>query len=626
MHRMKFASLFVILATLFLQIGNSHGGKATTKPIKLKVDARELPRKLVHCSMTIPVKTGKRTLYYPKWIPGKHSPAGPIADLAGVKITAGKTNILWKRDEVDGNALHCQIPEGVNEIQVEFDYLIASSGISRTAVSAKLAVIRWDQKLLYPTGIPADKLMIEPTLVLPKGWNFGGALKGKKTDNTVTFETVSLYTLIDSPMICGEYLKKIRLAPNTEPPHYLVMAGDSKHAIDLPDKLKEGYDRLVEETLKLFGGHPYRSYTFMLALSDHISHGGLEHHESSDNRLPELALHNPALVRTSSGLLPHEMVHAWNGKFRRPASMVTDDYQKPHRTKMLWVYEGLTSYLDIILTARCGLWTEEQTRLELACVADRMANHTGRKWRPLEDTTVGAHVLYTAKGSWRSWRRSLDYYDEGSLIWLEVDARIRKLSKGRKSLDDFCRLFFACKNGTVDVKGYTFKDLCASLNDVVEYDWEALLTRRVSLPAETAPLEGLIIAGWKLSYTSAPNEMRTARETYRKYIDLASSIGMKMTNDGKILDVIRGKAADKAGIGPGMKLLAVNSRRYTLALLKRAISESKNGGKLDLLIENEEFFRTHELNYKEGERNPTLERLSLGNEEMLGKMLAPLVK
>ena len=126
---------------------------------------------------------------------------------------------------------------------------------------------------------------------------------------------------------------------------------------------------LVAESGKLFGTRHYRDYHFLLTLSDHVAHFGLEHHESNDSRLPERALLGPDAGMMVGPLLPHEFVHSWNGKFRRPADLATPDFEKPMQDDLLWVYEGLTEYLGPMLAARSGLFTPEQYHEYLANAA-----------------------------------------------------------------------------------------------------------------------------------------------------------------------------------------------------------------------------------------------------------------
>jgi predicted metalloprotease with PDZ domain len=386
------------------------------------------------------------------------------------------------------------------------------------------------------------------------------------------------------------------------------MACDSEAGLEVPPETKAGWDGVVIEAGKLFGTRHYRAYTFLLALSDQTGNFAVEHHESSDNRLAERALITPEIWKNAAATMPHEYVHSWNGKYRRPAEMIVGDYQQAQKTRLLWVYEGLTNYLGWVLAARSGLWKPEEARDSLALQADRMATSRGRTWRALDDTAVANFVILPAPQGWTSYRRSLDYYDEGTLIWLEVDVLIRKLTKGQKSLDDFCQLFHGGEGGKPRVSGYSLEDLTTALNAVTPYDWKGHFARRVSLPSETPPLEGIMNGGWKLVYQDKPSAMFEAAESGAKGLNLGSSIGLFINSEGKVVDVVPDGPAAKAGVAPGMKLVAVNGRKYSDTGLKGAVAATKSGGKLELLTETGEFYKTHSIAYQGGARYAVLER------------------
>jgi predicted metalloprotease with PDZ domain len=391
-------------------------------------------------------------------------------------------------------------------------------------------------------------------------------------------------------------------------------------------ELRKKFDRLVVEAEKLFGGRPYQDYTFLLALSDHVAHFGLEHYSSSDNRVPERVIVDGRFGKTGWGqLLPHEFVHAWNGKYRRPAEMVVDDFQKPQRTKLLWVYEGLTQYYGVVLTTRCGLWTDEQFRDHLATIGEWAKNQRGRTWRPLEDTAVAAQLLYYARGDWASWRRGTDFYDEGTLLWLDADTLIRTQTKGKRSLDDFCRRFHAVDPKFPLVKPFTFDDLVADLNAVTPHDWKGFLEARVKGTGDAAPLQGITRGGWTLTYADHASDFQQANEDDAKTIDLSSSLGLSLRSEGQVSDVVHGKPAHAAGVGPGMKLVAVNTRRWTPQVLRDALADAKKAGKgkLSLLFENGDIFRTLEISYHDGERFPRLERVT-ESPDLIGDITRPL--
>jgi predicted metalloprotease with PDZ domain len=402
-------------------------------------------------------------------------------------------------------------------------------------------------------------------------------------------------------------LKVVKLAddPLTE----MDIAADSAAALAPPQEVWDHYKNLVEQANKLFGAHHYRDYHFLLSVSDHVAHFGLEHHESDDSRIDERGLVDDSARKATASLLPHEYVHSWNGKYRRPADLTTPDYQQPMQDDLLWVYEGLTNYLGTVLTARSGLHTPDQERDDLALTAAMLDHTPGRAWRNLQDTADAAPELYFSPRAWQSWRRSTDFYDEDTLNWLWVDVIIRQQSKGSKSIDDFCRLFHGAPSSGPMVKTYTFDDVVSTLNQVVPYDWRGFWTERLTNHGPGAPLGGIEGSGWKLVYDETQSEMEHGAESNFHFVDGTFSIGLQLREDGTITDTIEGMPAAVAGIGPGMKLIAVNGRQFSPEVLRAALKAGKGGSApLDLLVENTDYYKTYKLDYHGGERYPHLVR------------------
>ncbi|HYM00887.1 MAG TPA: M61 family peptidase, partial [Blastocatellia bacterium] len=555
-------------------------GQTSSLPIILQVDATDATRGIFHGHLRIPVAAGPLTLLYPEWLPGEHGPTGPVLELTGLKMAVKDTPVAWERDSVDMFAFHVDIPAGADTLDVRLDYISPSTTIAANGygfspnATAKLADILWNHLLLYPQGRAASDVMFRATLRLPRGWNFGTALPiEKQTVYQIDFSTASLETLVDSPVIAGEYFKVVPLA--SDPTVEIDIAADSAAALQVsPDQI-EHYKLLVKQAYALFGAHHYRDYHFLLTLSDIVSANGLEHHESSDDRTAERVWLDDDLRAVNASLLPHEYTHSWNGKYRRPSGLATANFNEPMKGNLLWVYEGMTQYIgDVLLTGRSGLYAPRQMREFIAWDAALMDNTIGRTWRPLRDTATAAQILYGAPEEWAAFRRGVDFYDEGLLIWLEADATIRKESKGRKSLDDFCRAFHGGQNSGPELKPYTFEDLVAGLNSVLDYDWAGFLKTRLTSLAPHAPLGGIETSGWKLVYNQEPNWFIKAREKANKYVDLSYSLGMNVKTDGTVADVIPGSAAFRAGLAPGMKVIAVNGRRFSEDVLRDAVRES----------------------------------------------------
>src|SRR5215472_16021274 len=488
-------------------------------------------------------------------------------------------------------------------------------------------MLSWNQVVLYPPGHHSDDIPIVASVKLPAGWHYGTALPvASEAAGQINFKQVSLTTLVDSPVLAGAHFRRIPLSPEGPVQHYIDAAADSEAALQLSADTIDHYKRLVAETGALFGARHYREYHFLLTLSDHTAHFGLEHHESSDDRVAERTMIDDDMRWLAASLLPHEMTHSGNGKYRRPAGLATSDYQKPMEGDLLWVYEGLTQYWGDILAARSGLWTTQQCLDETAETAAALNNTPGRSWRPLQDTADAAQLLYNAAPEFESWRRSVDYYPEGFLIWLETDTVIRQQSNGLKSLNDFSRAFHGGQNTPPKVIPYTFDDVVNALNQVVPYDWRKFLRDRLDTYGPDAPLGGITNSGWRLMYDETPSEYTKAMEKAHNAVDARFSIGLALNDKGEIVDVIAQSLAWKAGIAPGATLVAVNGHKFNPDSLREALRLGKGRGpKLELLVVNNDYYKTYVLDYHAGERYAHLVR-DESKPDMLSDIIKPLAK
>jgi predicted metalloprotease with PDZ domain len=600
MQRLVFRSVLFLAAVLCVTASVAFAAET----ISLTVDATKTPEKILRSHEVIPVKPGPLTIYYPKWIPGEHGPNGPISSVTGLKFKGNGKVIPWVRDTLDVFTFHLDIPAGVSELNADFDF-IEPDGNSATD---KLTVIEWNDVVLYPAGVLAQDLSYETKLILPDGWKYGTPLPIESASGSeIKFKPISLDLLVDSPIIAGQYYRAIDITPPGEPIHHeLDLVADSEVALDISDANKKQMTNLVAESGKLFGTRHYRDYHFLLTLSDHVAHFGLEHHESNDSRLPERVLIGPGAGMALGGLLAHEFVHSWNGKFRRPAGLAVPYYEQPMETDLLWGYEGLTDYLGPMLAARSGLWTPDEYHEYLASIAASLGpGRPGRTWRPLLDTAIGEPMSDRSRG-WFTWKRGTDYYDEGDLLWLEVATIIHRESKGEKTIDDFCQSFHGGPNNGPEVKTYTFDQLVASLNAIAPFDWASFFHTRLDSTAPEAPTGGIENGGWKLVMNAQPLKLSGRRGgTTDVY-----SIGLQLGPDGTVGDSIVGGPAFDAGVTSGMKVIGVNGRTYTHDLLEDAIKASASDQSLPitLLYVNDEFIHTATVNYHGGARAPHLVR------------------
>jgi predicted metalloprotease with PDZ domain len=598
-------STFHLVFMLALLACSGSAAFAQALSIKLSVDATQAARNIVHAKFTIPVRPGPLTLFYPKWIPGEHSPTGPINDLVGLKLSANGKSIAWQRDQVEMFAFHCEVPQGVDELEVSFDDVSQPE----TTASAKLARIKWNRLILYPRDMNSDNIQVRASLLLPAGWKFASALPVlSENKDGFQLKEVSLTELVDSPAIIGENFRKFALT-STGITHEIDAVADTPAALEMKPETLTGLKNLVQEAYALFGARHYRSYRFLVTFSDHGGSEGLEHHESSEDGVGEKALVDELELIDFADLMGHEYAHSWNGKYRRPAGLTTPDFEQPMRGELLWVYEGLTEYLGRVLPARSGLWTADDFHEAMAAVAAEFEMQSGRQWRPLVDTAVAVQFTYPSPRAWMNYRRRVDYYDEGSLVWLDADVLIRQRSNGKLSLDDFCRRFHGGSDTPPLVKTYTFDDVVNTLNEVVPYDWRSFLNERIYQVAPHAPLAGITGGGWKLVYTDKPNTLVRLGDHARKSVDLMYSIGAMLKEDGGVMDVNPNLEAARAGLAPGMKIITVNGRPWSTDVLHEAITAAKSSTTpIELVVENGSFTAPYRLNYHGGERYPHLER------------------
>jgi len=602
-----------LAGTLLLAVSARTSAQTAAGPIRIDVDETRAPQKILHTHLEMPVQPGPLVLYYPEWIPGEHMPDGPIVDMAGLKFTAGGKNLPWRRDLLDMFAFRLNVPDGVNSLEIDFDFLLTAptSGYSAGAsATAFLNMLSWNQVVLYPKGYDVANLTCVPSLRMPAGWKFGTALPVAKQDGeTIDFSPVSLEALVDSPVLTGRYFRVIDLTPGQTPRHEMDIAADSQAALAMTPETQAHLHQLVAEAGTLFGSRHYRDYHFLLTLSDDVAHFGLEHHESSDDRTRERSLIDESARIEFAGLLPHEYVHSWNGKYRRPADLISPDYHQPMQDDLLWVYEGLTEYLGEVLTSRSGLRNPQQSHEEIARLAAIFDTEPGRSWRPLQDTADAAVFLYDAGDDWASWRRRVDFYEEGEFLWLDVDTTLRRLTNNQKSLDDFCRQFYGGTSGEPDLKTYMFDDIVATLNRVAPYDWMAFLRSRLDSTSANTLIEATQNSGWKLLYNDQPNEMMDNRDVVRRKVSLNLSIGMTLYDEGSLEDVVHGGPAYNAGIGPGMKVTAVNGKQYSADVLKDAIEAAKStASPIQLIVANGPQVQTLYVDYHGGLRYPHLVR------------------
>lgn len=568
--------------------------------MELRVDASTAARRLIRSQVTIPVQPGPINLVFPKWIPGEHAPSGPLNSVVELKVFAGLKTLPWTRDSHNLHRITLDVPSGVEQLRVEMT-LGESSG------SSQLRILNFNQLLWHPEGIDAEQYRVHAEVQLPPHWSAVSALHRKASGGPIQLPQVDLATLVDSPMLMGQHLASWNVTPKGENKiHQIHAAADRPEALKMSPAYLDYLRKLVVQSGHLFDYRPYAHYDWLLSLSDSLQEDGLEHHQSSDNRWGEEALLDEVQRQELGDLLAHEFVHAWNGKYRRPTGLLSPNYQQPVDSSLLWFYEGLTNFWGEVLPVRCGLMTPELFREQLALTAARFDHQTGKKWRSLEDVSRSAQLLYEAPEAWSDLRRGVDFYAEGVLLWLEVDALLRLKSGEKISLDNFCQQFFCMEAGYPRVKSYDEAEVYFLLDQLVRFDWKSHLQARIQARDGKAFHQALELSGWRLVYNDQENQRMLQMESREQGFQRMFSLGLTLGVQGEIRDVREGSAASQAGLFPGMTLVAVNRHKFSIRRLDDAIRQ----GKVHLLVEHAGLYSDFHVNYQGGLRHPHLQRIT----------------
>ncbi len=596
-------------------------------PIALVVTATDREHRVFRVRETLPVRPGPLVLLHPTWIPGSHAPVNQIKRVAGLSITANGKPLAWTRDDVDLQALHVDVPVGTTSVDIAFDSLLPRPPNNDTSVITDSIVhVKWEGLIFYPAGHYASRIDVDATLVLPDGWTYASALRARPapSSNPVTFERTSLETLIDSPVMGGRFSKRMSLdADGAARPVMLDVFADDAKALEVPAVALDAHRAMVTQAELLFGSRHFRHYDILLALSEDRLGIGLEHHESTEMSLKSNYFNEWSKSVVERYALPHEFVHSWNGKFRRPQDLSTSNFNVPMRNSLLWVYEGQTQYWGEVLAARAGMMPLETMKERFARAAAYQQIAPGRRWRNLQDTTFDEIVQgREIPLDWPDQQRAQDYYSEGQLIWFDVDTIIRERSGGLRSLDDFASAFFGVDDGRVAPLTYVFDDVVAALERVQPYDWKSYLRARLDTVG-SLPIEGFERAGWRLAWTDQESD-------YTKIIYASApqgttsffwTLGCTIQKDGEIANVRWDGPAFRAGLSNGATLLAVGMREYAPDVLKAEVAAAKGrDAPIDLLVKSGKDFRVVHVDYHDGIRFPTLERIE-GRPDLLTPIL-----
>lgn len=628
-------------------------GCAQSQSMRLRVDATDLPRHLVRAEASIPASElardddGTIDLWYVEWVPGNHNPSNPIQNLIEFRATDERGRELrWKRDFARTVRKTVEFPPDAKELRLSYTYIASqpwvNSRSSDTYGRPNMGGLNFNNILFYPDGADKNTFTVDADMLLPDGWSASTALmragriyQGRRDaqPDRIDLPAASLAKYVDSPMIMGEHLRSWELDSPSDAIHTFDAVAPEATSLDLPEERVARFGHMLAECEAIFGPFPWGQYRFLIVLNDDLPGFGLEHRESTFIRYGESTLVNSERSRLSMNTVPHEYIHAWVGKLRAQEGLLHDDFHTPGDTRMMWVYEGLTSYYDETIAARTGLYSFEQFRDSWIGTIERYALQRGRLWKSVEDTGAGLRHLRENSARFEDLRRRQDYYGEGSLFWMEADAIIRAATNNEKSLDDFARRFFDVPppEGEGDVVEHTRQDVVDTLESVYSgVDWDAMIRERIESPRATLDFESLAERlGYRFVYRPEPFTSSDKASASGRSVDLRASLGFSANESGEIRSIIVDSPAWRAGLGYDMKIVSVRTRAsrestvaYSANALRDAVRESVDAGQIDLLVEWDGVIRPVRIPYDGGMRYPTLERIE-GTPDLLRAIAEP---
>ncbi len=644
---MQSRRLLPIITLVLLAIGDPTAVPASEgQTVEFTIDARRLGDQILTSELSIPTpaewldEQRNLVLDYPLYIPGTHTSSGPVQNVAGIEIEDCRGRTLgWDRNPHQLERLTVQVPPDCSKIQVETTYLASQPSVNSKGIDSygwqDLGAISFNTVFWAPAGRSHQELHFAGRVLFPGHWSHVVSSLPHTTapqEGTVTstFERASLAEFVDAPVVAGKHAVTLELDLPGHPPHTFTALSKELDNATPPDWLQASLEEVVRQSTLLMGPFPRRRFDFLFVLAPGID-AGLEHGESTLIGDPEDTLVDakPNDEIQAGGatisVIPHEYVHAWCGKLRAPIGLVPPTFNEPINSELLWVYEGLTSYLDDLVSVRAGWITFEEYRNNLVRSLLAFEQKEGRRWRSVEDTARDSGRLRGGSPRWGDLRRRQDYYSEGAAFWLEADARIRRGTAGAKSLDDFVHRFFDVPVRPVGaLEPYDRQTLVDTLAEVWDgEDWSDLIRRRIEDPVESLSMDYLVeLLGYQWNWTSEPSALQKALAAKNPArVDLRTSLGLRV-DDGAVASLVPGGLADLAGIPHDAELVGVNGWRYSPERLRDAVRDSAEQGGVHLLLDIEGRLEGAELPYSLGARYPQLEPLDAAD-DLLREIAAP---
>lgn len=416
-----------------------------------------------------------------------------------------------------------------------------------------------------------EKEPIQVTIAPPKpDWIVSTPLE-PIPHKALTYQAADFDTLVDSPFEIGKHSRHKFTAGGK--PHELAIWGDGNPE---PEKIIQDTQKIIEVESQIFGGLPYDYYLFILHLTAN-SFGGLEHKNSCSLIYSRFGFRSPEKYQSFMQLVAHEFFHLWNIKRIRPKALEVFDYEQENYTPSLWFSEGTTSYYDLLIPLRAGIYDTKTFLNKLSKEITRLRNTPGRLLQSVSESSFDAWIKLYRRDA-QSDNSQISYYLKGELVSLLLDLLIRLRHHNQRSLDDVMRSLWQ-QFGQPEI-GFTPQDLQQIISEVAGLELTDFYRHYID-GVEELPLEEYL-APFGLQVVSSGDQT-------------VPHLGMTIKTEGgheMIKFVETGSPAQLVGIDPGDELLAIDGVRVSAEHLSDRLRDYQAGDILKLTLFHGDLLRT----------------------------------
>jgi predicted metalloprotease with PDZ domain len=482
-------------------------------------------------------------LWLPAWTPGSYlirEFARNIQELAAWDGDGRPLRV--ERVEKDGWRIESTSPR----LRVAYKVYAFELSVRTSHVDESHAY--WNGAATYLTS---DTWLLRPATLRvapPAGWKITTPLKQAGE----LFQATDYDELCDSPVHCSPDDRTVSFQA-AGVPHALTVWGHGNE--DLPALATE-LSQIAEQAAKLFGGLPYDRYLFLTLLTDR-GRGGLEHRNCSTLLYPRSAFKPDKARQDFLVLAAHELFHAWNVKRLRPLALTPYRYREENLTRLLWFFEGCTSYYELLLTVRAGLMTPARFLEQWGERMTQLSRTPGRRFQTAEEASLAAWIKHYRPDE-NSVNSSVSYYLKGSLVALALDLELRRRGK---SLDQLLQRLWE-RYGKSE-RGLPEPALRAEAEELAGAKLE-LFDRAVS-GTDDPSYDALSTVGLRARPRARESSGDKGGSKPRERVELISYLGLLLKPDRAprlhIQSVLSGSPAERAGLCPDDELLAADGTR-----------------------------------------------------------------